>query len=84
MAEHTEINKAVQEAVQNCKFKVNDRVKRINATGSIGSVKQVRAEVLQSAAADIKVREKALMVSVLWDNGTLSVFAPDALEHAGK
>jgi len=59
-------------------LKVGDRVRRSRAPGSQGIVKDVRSEVLQSSLE--RGREPALIVSVLWDNGTYSNFTPDALE----
>ena len=59
------------------KFKVDDRVKRAKIPGCRGVVKELRTEITASTE---EAREKSLMVSVLWDNGTLSYLTPDALE----
>jgi len=59
------------------KIKVNDRVKRAKIPGCHGVVKELRTEV---TASSVEARERSLMVSVLWDNGTLSYMTPDALE----
>jgi len=59
------------------KLEVSDRVRRKEMRGCLGRVKDIRAEVTLSAA---DTKEKALLVSVQWDNGTLSYFTPDALE----
>lgn len=61
------------------KLKVNDRVKRANAPGCLGTVKDIRQEITQTGASQ-ENKEKALMINVLWDNGTLSCFAPESLE----
>jgi hypothetical protein len=58
-------------------LKVTDRVVRINARGCRGVVKDIRQEV--TAASD-ELKERGLLVCVLWDNGTLSYFSPEALE----
>ena len=57
-------------------LKVNDRVKRVKARGCQGIVRDVRHEI--TAASEQK--EKPLIVTVQWDNGTLSHFSPEALE----
>jgi hypothetical protein len=61
------------------KFKVNDRVKRASGGGCIGVVKELRAET--TSIGDSK-KEKPLLVSVLWDNGTISYFSPEGLQQA--
>lgn len=58
--------------------KVNDRVKRKNNLGCLGVVKEVREEIVGSAG---DTREKALIVKVLWDNGTVSYFDPESIEN---
>lgn len=60
------------------KFKENDRVRRIGSTACPGTVKGLRTELTATSA---EARERALLVSVLWDNGTMSYFSPEALEH---
>lgn len=60
-------------------FKEKDRVRRINYPGCEGVVKQVREE---TAASTIEQKGNTLLVTVLWDNGTLSYFNPDSLELA--
>ena len=59
------------------KLKAQDRVKRINIPGCLGTVKEIKNEV---TAKSQDSREKNLMVSVQWDNGTVSYMTPDALE----
>lgn len=59
-------------------MKVNDRVKRVGVEGSQGVIKDIRAESISVSGSEEK--DKPLMVNVLWDNGTFSVFSPDALE----
>lgn len=58
------------------KLKPNTRVKRKSVPGCLGTVQDIREEV--TPTRDIK--HKALIVRVLWDNGTLSQFDPDGLE----
>lgn len=62
------------------KFKEGDRVKQAKRNSCLGVVKEIREETTGSSG---EVDNKALMVKVLWDNGTFSYFAPDALEIAG-
>ena len=57
-------------------MKIGDRVTQVEKEGLRGVVKDVRSEV--TAKADQK--EKGLLVSVLWDNGTFSYFAPEKLK----
>ena len=61
------------------KFKIDDRVKRGKGTGSNGTVKDLKTEVA-STTNPRPDETKGLMVQVLWDNGTLSYLAPEALE----
>ncbi len=60
------------------KIKVEDRVKRADGNGCYGLVKDVRTEITANTLDTHK--EKALLVSVLWDNGTFSYLTPDNLE----
>ena len=57
--------------------KVNDRVKNLLTPRCLGVVKEVHEEVIGSSG---DTRDKAVLVKVLWDNGTLSYFSPEALE----
>lgn len=60
-------------------FLVGDKVKRANLPNSCkGTVKEVREETMQSG--DSREKEKPLIISVLWDNGTQSCFGPLGLE----
>lgn len=59
------------------KIKENDRVKRAAAAGCLGTVKEIKKEI---AGSSTDPTEKGLMVSVEWDNGTISYMAPEALE----
>ena len=60
------------------KLKVGDRVTQADKGGLKGIIKDILSEV--TAKADQKEREKSLLISVLWDNGTLSYFAPEKLK----
>lgn len=62
----------------NKNFSAGDRVKRIQSNGCKGTVKEVREETMQ--AGDSREKDKPLIVSVLWDNGTISSFGPNGLE----
>lgn len=59
------------------KLKENDRVRRLNVPGCQGIVKQIRQE---TTASTVEQKEDALLVTVLWDNGTISYFSPQSLE----
>lgn len=62
-------------------LKVNDRVRRVSGEGCYGTVKDIRTEVT-STRSDPK--EKGLLITVLWDNGTFSYFSPGSLELVGS
>ena len=57
-------------------MKVGDRVTQVDKEGLRGTVKDIRAEV----TAKVDQKDKSLLVSVLWDNGTFSYFAPEKLK----
>ena len=56
---------------------LNSRVKRADQTGCYGTIKALKEESSQSAD---ERKGQSLIVQVLWDNGTLSYFTPDALK----
>ena len=62
------------------KLKVKDRVKRKDGKGSHGVIQEIREELAVTTAAP-KDKE-AVMVKVLWDNGTNSFYTLNALELA--
>jgi hypothetical protein len=53
------------------------RVRRKAGWGSLGTVKEIRAEV---TATGSDLSEKGLMVIVDWDSGTQSYFTPNSIE----
>ena len=59
------------------KIKIDSRVKRKKIPGCCGVVKDMRAE---TSSSGVEVKEKNLMVKVLWDNGTLSYLTTESLE----
>lgn len=61
---------------------VGDRVRRKGIPGPQGTVQQYRVERVRSSIRETKSEDEgpSVMVSVLWDNGTLSHFVPDGLE----
>ena len=61
-------------------LKVNDRVKRLGFQGCYGAVKEIREEIVGTSG---DTTDKAVMVKVQWDNGSLSYFSPEALERVG-
>ncbi|NMC62482.1 MAG: hypothetical protein GYA55_04870 [SAR324 cluster bacterium] len=64
--------------MENGKFKVGDRVIHLNKEGLKGVVKGVHSET--TAKADQK--EKALMIEIMWDNGTLSYMTMEQIKAA--
>ncbi len=60
-------------------FEVEDRVKRSDNTGPLGTVKELRVEVTASSQ---EAKEKGKMYVVLWDNGTMSCFGGEGLQKA--
>ena len=63
-------------------IKIGDRVIAVERQSIKGIVKDVRSEV--TAKPDQKDKEKSLLVSVLWDNGTFSYFSPEKLKVVEK
>jgi hypothetical protein len=61
------------------RLRENDRVKRKDRPGAIGTVKSIRQE---TTASTVEQKDIALLVTVLWDNGTLSSFSPEGLDSA--
>lgn len=53
-----------------------DRVRRSTGEGCLGTVLDVRTEVVVST---LEMKEKGLIVAVQWDNGTMSYFGPEGL-----
>lgn len=51
----------------------------VSARGCCGTVKSMRHETTNTSHEN---KSRAVMVNVLWDNGTLSYHGPEALEHA--
>jgi hypothetical protein len=64
--------------VKKPQFTAGDRVKKIDATGCQGTVKEIKEETVTNTSDESK--PKNLLIQVLWDNGTLSYFTPEALE----
>lgn len=58
------------------KLKVGDRVKRKEIPSCHGTVKAMRHE----AANKAKDKDKTMIISVFWDNGTQSFFGAEGLE----
>ena len=61
------------------KYKVDDRVKRANSAGGLGTVRDLKTEISQASAES---KEKGLMIVVAWDNGTVSYHGTDSLAPA--
>jgi hypothetical protein len=59
------------------KLQVNDRVKRTDSPGCYGTVKDIRHEVTATSGES---KDKGLLITVLWDNGTFSYFGPEGLQ----
>lgn len=65
------------ETLNSKKFKINDRVKRNQLSGCLGTVREIRIE---SSASTQAQRERGILVCVQWDNGTVSFFSPESLD----
>ena len=65
-------------------FTPGDRVKRIGIHGPVGTVEKVRTETISDSIkfAGKDKEPPTETVTVMWDNGTLSHFIPEGLEHA--
>jgi len=61
----------------NSKVKPNDRVRRSLKDGCQGVVRELRTDV---TAHNAEAKEKSVMATILWDNGTQSSMTPDSLE----
>lgn len=60
-------------------LKVGDRVKRAEAPGPVGTIKQIREESIRGSLK-AETEEPAVTVTVIWDNGTESHFVPEGLQ----
>ena len=58
------------------KVKIGDRVVMVQKEGLQGSVKGVHFET----TAKMDQRDRAMMVEIMWDNGTLSYVTPEQLK----
>jgi len=67
------------EKVTELKIKVEDRVKRQDRAGCLGTVVALREEVVGSSG---QASHKEVLVKVQWDNGTVSYFSPESLVAA--
>ena len=63
-------------------FKKEQRVKRVDGTGCLGTVVEVLDEVQNGSQSAEKKNEKGVIITVEWDNGTYSHFTPEALADA--
>ena len=67
------------------KFKAEERVRRVSKDGSVrgcdGTVLETRME-LENGGLTEEARERGAMITVKWDNGTISILSPEALEAA--
>lgn len=61
-------------------FKANQRVRRKDIPGCNGVVKESREEITATTGEG----KRAIVVRVLWDNGTESYFSPKGLELAAE
>ncbi len=64
------------------KLKVGDRVTRKGVPGPRGTVRKVRVEMVRTTIKEDGIEPPGESILVLWDNGTLSHFVPEALEAA--
>lgn len=64
-----------------CGLKVGDRVRRFENKNKLrGTVLGITCESFIFSMGETYRRQQPLMISVLWDNGTRSVFTPKGLE----
>jgi hypothetical protein len=59
-------------------FKAGDRVIRVHVPGSLGTVKEIREETVQSG--DSREKDRPVIIGVQWDNGTMSFFGSAGLK----
>ncbi len=62
---------------QKTEYKSDDRVKRLDRPGCLGTVLTLREEVVGSSG---EAALRSVMVKIQWDNGTVSYFQPEAIE----
>jgi len=61
-------------------FKPGDRVVRKDSEpGPMGTVQNIRVEVVRSSLKPDTSEPPGIAITVLWDNGTVSHFVPEAL-----
>ena len=66
-------------------FKPGDRVvKNEGDAGPEGTVQNIRVEVVRSSLKPNSSEPPGIAITVLWDNGTVSHFVPEALKKLGK
>ena len=66
-------------------FKPGDRVVRNDDTPSPkGTVQNIRVEVVRSSLKPDLSEPPGIAITVLWDNGTISHFIPEALKKTGE
>ena len=63
-----------------CTFKIGDKVVVNGKKGPIGVVKEIRIETMRTSAKEKDKEGLGMSVTVIWDNGTISHFVPEALE----
>ncbi|MCC6933616.1 MAG: hypothetical protein IT292_10235 [Deltaproteobacteria bacterium] len=61
-------------------FKQGDRVTRPGVNGPVGTVQNVRIETVRASVKQEGAEPPGVAITVLWDNGTVSHFVPDALQ----
>lgn len=66
-------------------FKAGDRVVRLDGVaGPMGTVQNIRTEVTRSSLKPDTSEPPGIAITVLWDNGTISHFVPEALKKFGE
>lgn len=62
-------------------YKPGDRVVRASTASPVGTVQKVRIETIRTSIKEDGAEPAGVSIEVLWDNGTLSHFVPDGLQH---
>jgi len=62
-------------------FNIGDRVVKAGSKGPVGTVRNIRKEIIRESIKEKENSEPpSVTIVVLWDNGTTSHFVPDGLE----
>ena len=62
-------------------LEVNSRVRDIKGSRCLGVIKEIREEIVGTSG---DTTDKAVLIKILWDNGTFSYISEDAIEVVSK